>query len=86
VDHVTAGNFPELSGLPDRVAPRKPDGVEALAALVAEPDSAFAAKKPLLMMFRAPHHALAEADVGWAKMPPARSRTMPTVSSRRTSA
>jgi glycine betaine/proline transport system substrate-binding protein len=39
-------------------------------ALVAELESANAAKKPLLMMFWAPHYALAEADVGWVKMPP----------------
>jgi glycine betaine/proline transport system substrate-binding protein len=39
-------------------------------ALVAELESAVAAKKPLVMMFWAPHYALAEADVGWIKMPP----------------
>ena len=39
-------------------------------ALVAELESATAAKKPLVMMFWAPHYALAEADVGWVKMPP----------------
>jgi len=39
-------------------------------ALVAELESAIAAKKPLVMMFWAPHYALAEADVGWVKMPP----------------
>ena len=39
-------------------------------ALVAELESANAAKKPLVMMFWAPHYALAEADVGWVKMPP----------------
>jgi len=39
-------------------------------ALVAELDSAAAAKKPLVMMFWAPHFALAQVDVGWVKMPP----------------
>lgn len=39
-------------------------------ALVAELESANAAKKPLLMQFWAPHYALAEVDVGWVKMPP----------------
>jgi glycine betaine/proline transport system substrate-binding protein len=39
-------------------------------ALVAELDSAAAAKKPLVMMFWAPHFALAQVDVGWIKMPP----------------
>jgi glycine betaine/proline transport system substrate-binding protein len=39
-------------------------------ALVAELDSAAAAKKPLIMMFWAPHFALAQVDVGWVKMPP----------------
>jgi glycine betaine/proline transport system substrate-binding protein len=39
-------------------------------ALVAELESAVAAKKPLLMQFWAPHYALAEVDVGWVKMPP----------------
>jgi glycine betaine/proline transport system substrate-binding protein len=39
-------------------------------ALVAELDSAAAAKKPLIMMFWAPHYALAEVEVGWVKMPP----------------
>jgi len=42
-------------------------------ALVAELESAVAAKKPLVMMFWAPHYALAEADVGWVKMPPCKS-------------
>jgi len=39
-------------------------------ALVAELEAATAAKSPLVMMFWAPHYALAEADVGWVKMPP----------------
>jgi len=43
-------------------------------ALVAELESAVAAKKPLVMMFWAPHYALAEADVGWVKMPPCKSQ------------
>jgi len=43
-------------------------------ALVAELEGAVAAKKPLVMMFWAPHYALAEADVGWVKMPPCKSQ------------
>ena len=43
-------------------------------ALVAELESAAAAKKPLLMMFWAPHYALAEVDVDWVKMPPCKSQ------------
>ncbi len=39
-------------------------------ALVAELEAATASKKPLVMMFWAPHYALAEAEVGWVKMPP----------------
>ncbi|HWT98122.1 MAG TPA: ABC transporter substrate-binding protein [Terriglobales bacterium] len=45
-------------------------------ALVAELESAAAAKKPLLMMFWAPHYALAEVDVGWVKMPPCTDQTL----------
>jgi glycine betaine/proline transport system substrate-binding protein len=44
-------------------------------ALVAELESAAAAKKPLLMMFWGPHYALAEVDVGWVKMPPCKEQT-----------
>jgi len=43
-------------------------------AMVAELESAAAAKKPLLMMFWAPHYALAEVDVDWVKMPPCKSQ------------
>jgi glycine betaine/proline transport system substrate-binding protein len=43
-------------------------------ALVAELESASAAKKPLLMMFWAPHFALAEVPVDWVKMPPCKSQ------------
>lgn len=39
-------------------------------ALVAELESATAAKTPLLMMFWGPHYALAENEVGWVEMPP----------------
>lgn len=39
-------------------------------ALVAELDSATAAKTPLIMMFWGPHYALAANDVGWVTMPP----------------
>ena len=45
-----------------------PSGSEG--ALVAELDSATAAKKPLLMMFWGPHYALAQNEVGWVTMPP----------------
>jgi glycine betaine/proline transport system substrate-binding protein len=44
-------------------------------ALVAELESAAAAKKPLLMMFWGPHYALAEVDVDWVKMPPCKEQT-----------
>ena len=43
-------------------------------ALVAEWESAIAAKKPLVMMFWAPHIALAGVDVGWIKMPPCKTQ------------
>src|SRR5215813_13190721 len=43
-------------------------------ALVAELESANAAKKPLLMMFWGPHYALAEVDVDWVKLPPCKSQ------------
>jgi glycine betaine/proline transport system substrate-binding protein len=43
-------------------------------ALVAELESAAAAKKPLLMMFWAPHYALAEVDVDWVKLPPCKTQ------------
>lgn len=39
-------------------------------ALVAELQSAAAAKTPLFMMFWGPHWALAETEVGWIEMPP----------------
>lgn len=39
-------------------------------ALVAELESAAAAKSPLIMMFWGPHYALAQVDVGWVTMPP----------------
>jgi glycine betaine/proline transport system substrate-binding protein len=43
-------------------------------ALVAELESAAAANKPLVMMFWAPHYALAAVDVGWVKMPPCKTQ------------
>jgi glycine betaine/proline transport system substrate-binding protein len=43
-------------------------------ALVAELESAAAAQKPLMMMFWAPHYALAEVDVNWVKMPPCKTQ------------
>ncbi len=43
-------------------------------AMVAELESAVAAKKPLLMMFWAPHYVLAADDVGWVTMPPCKSQ------------
>ncbi|CAN5260966.1 ABC transporter substrate-binding protein [soil metagenome] len=48
-----------------------PSGSEG--ALVAELDSAAAAKKPLIMMFWAPHYALAAVDVNWVTMPSCKS-------------
>jgi glycine betaine/proline transport system substrate-binding protein len=50
-----------------------PSGSEG--ALVAELNSAAAAKKPLIMMFWGPHYALAAVDVGWVTMPPCKSDT-----------
>jgi glycine betaine/proline transport system substrate-binding protein len=44
-------------------------------ALVAELESAAAAKKPLLMMFWGPHYALAAVDVEWVKMPPCKDQS-----------
>jgi glycine betaine/proline transport system substrate-binding protein len=43
-------------------------------ALVAELESASAAKTPLVMMFWGPHYALAETEVGWITMPPCKSQ------------
>jgi len=43
-------------------------------ALSAELNAAFAAKKPLVMMFWGPHDALAGKDVGWIKMPPCKTQ------------
>jgi len=53
------------NNLPPTTVPAGSEG-----APVAELESANAAKKPLVMMFWAPRYALAEADVGWVKMPP----------------
>lgn len=50
-----------------------PSGSEG--ALVAELESAGAAKTPLIMMFWGPHYALAENDVGWVKMPPCKDES-----------
>lgn len=44
-------------------------------ALVAELESAAAAKSPLIMMFWGPHYALAQTDVGWVTMPPCKEQT-----------
>lgn len=44
-------------------------------ALVAELESAEAARTPLVMMFWAPHYALAETEVGWVEMPPCKEQT-----------
>lgn len=49
-----------------------PSGSEG--ALVAELESAAAAKKPLLMMFWAPHYALAEVETEWVTLPPCKSQ------------
>ena len=43
-------------------------------ALSAELNAAYAAKKPLVMMFWGPHDALAGKDVGWVKMPPCKTQ------------
>ncbi len=58
----------------DNNLPLTPVPAGSEGALVAELESAVAAKKPLVMMFWAPHYALAEADVGWVKMPPCKIR------------
>ncbi|HUQ91473.1 MAG TPA: ABC transporter substrate-binding protein [Bryobacteraceae bacterium] len=42
-------------------------------ALVAELESAAAAKKPLILMFWQPHHMLSVLDVGWVTLPPCKS-------------
>lgn len=44
-------------------------------ALVAELQSAAAAQTPLVMMFWAPHWALAETEVGWVDMPPCKEES-----------
>jgi glycine betaine/proline transport system substrate-binding protein len=44
-------------------------------ALVAELESAAAAKSPLIMMFWGPHYALAQTEVGWVTMPPCKEQT-----------
>ena len=49
-----------------------PGGSEG--AMVAELESAVATKKPLLMMFWAPHYIFAEVDMDWMKMPPCKSQ------------
>ncbi|TPL23481.1 glycine/betaine ABC transporter substrate-binding protein [Mesorhizobium sp. B2-4-9] len=49
-----------------------PGGSEG--AMVAELESAIAAKKPLLMMMWSPHYIFAESDLGWVKMPPCKSQ------------
>lgn len=50
--------------LPYKAVPAGSEG-----ALIAELKAAVAAKKPLVMMFWAPHWVLSEVDVGWVKMP-----------------
>ncbi len=49
-----------------------PSGSEG--ALVAELESAAAAKKPLLMMFWAPHYALAQVETNWVTLPPCKTQ------------
>lgn len=51
-------------GIPFKAIPAGSEG-----ALVAELKSAVAAKKPLVMMFWAPHWVLSEVDVGWVALP-----------------
>jgi glycine betaine/proline transport system substrate-binding protein len=53
------------NNLPLTAIPGGSDG-----AMVAEMESAVATKKPILMMFWAPHYIFAEADLDWVKMPP----------------
>ncbi len=55
--------------LPLTAVPGGSDG-----AMVAELESAVATKKPLLMMFWAPHYVFAEANMGWVSMPPCKSQ------------
>jgi glycine betaine/proline transport system substrate-binding protein len=43
-------------------------------ALSAELNAAYAAKKPLIMMFWGPHDAIAGKEVGWVKMPPCKTQ------------
>ncbi|MEE9587729.1 MAG: ABC transporter substrate-binding protein [Hyphomicrobiaceae bacterium] len=50
--------------LPYKAVPAGSEG-----ALIAELKAAVAAKKPLVMMFWAPHWVLSEIDVGWVKLP-----------------
>ncbi len=50
--------------LPYKAIPAGSEG-----ALVAELKGAAAGKKPLIMMFWAPHWVLSEVDVGWVNMP-----------------
>jgi glycine betaine/proline transport system substrate-binding protein len=50
--------------LPYKAIPAGSEG-----ALVAELKGAVAAKKPLVMMFWAPHWVLSEVDVGWVDLP-----------------
>lgn len=58
------------NGLPLTAIPAGSEG-----AMVAELRAAEAAKTPLIMMFWAPHYALAEADVEWVTMPPCKEQT-----------
>jgi len=55
--------------MPYTAVPAGSEGAE-----VAELESAVAAKKPLLMMFWAPHFVFAEVDVDWVKLPPCKSQ------------
>src|SRR5438128_2003477 len=72
VEYVTAGNYPEFSGLADGSLDAS---VEVWMNNVGDIfPKEVAAKKPLVMMFWAPHYALAEADVGWVKMPPCKTQ------------
>jgi len=54
--------------LPLRAVPAGSEG-----AMLAELRASVATKSPLLLMFWAPHHVLAEIDLGWLDMPPCAS-------------
>ena len=60
--------------LADNAMPLTAVAAGSEGALSAELNAAYAAKKPLVMMFWGPHDALAGKDVGWVKMPPCKTQ------------